>query len=293
MKLAAVVIAVLGVTCSALEETNQVRALKGGKSGGGGSWGGDKDKGGKSAGGKKGKSAKYTSSPAPTISLAPTLYKNSKAKGSEPEFVCPFEDEEEESTDDYYYYGKSSKGKRRVLKGGKSGSKSKGKSSESPFFLDSFPDGPGSSILIVPADDPTQCAQPSDLVIGGPVIMAECGFSDAEAFKVDRYGRLHASKWSLCIQGDGDDLILGSCDSCSALMEYDEETEFISPRERAKAVFTADNGVMTLQKPASRRLGGRGGGKFLLFFFQLFVIFLYVPGVPTASPAPTGSLAPV
>mmetsp|Transcript_8679 Transcript_8679/g.17772 ORF Transcript_8679/g.17772 Transcript_8679/m.17772 type:complete len:294 (-) Transcript_8679:332-1213(-) len=293
MKLSSIVIAALGVTCSALEETNQVRALKGGKSGGGsdgGSWGGDK--GGKSAGGKKGKSAKGTSSP--TISLAPTLYKNSKAKSSEPEFVCPFgDDEEDESTDDYYYYGKSSKGKRRVLKGGKSGSKSKGKSSESPFFLDSFPDGPGSSILIVPADDPTQCAQPSDLEIGGAVIMAECGFSDVEAFKVDRYGRLHASKWSLCIQGDGDDLILGSCDSCSALFEYDEETSFISPMEDSKVVFTAEDGAMTLQPPASRRLGRKGGGKFLFFFFQIFVIFLYVPGVPTASPAPTGSLAPV
>jgi len=291
MKFVAVVIAVLGVTCSALEETNQVRALKGGKSGGGsdgGSSGGDK--GGKSAGGKKGKSAKGTSSP--TISLAPTLYKNSKAKSSEPEFVCPFEDEEDESTDDYYY-GKSSKGKRRVLKGGKSGSKSKGKSSESLFFLDAFPDGPGSSILIVPADDPTQCAQPGDLAIGAAVIMAECGFSDLEAFKVDRYGRLHASKWSLCIQGDGDDLILGSCDSCAALFEYDEDTSFISPMEDSKVVFTAVDGAMTLQPPADRRLARKDGGKFLFFFFQLFVIMLYIPGVPTASPAPTGSLAPV
>lgn len=288
MKFVAVVIAVLGVTCSALEETNQVRALKGGKSGGGsdgGSSGGDK--GGKSAGGKKGKSAKGTSSP--TISLAPTLYKNSKAKSSEPEFVCPFgDDEEDESTDDYYY-GKSSKGKRRVLKGGKSGSKSKGKSSESLFFLDAFPDGPGSSVLIVPSDDPAQCAQPGDLVIGGAVIMAECGFSDLEAFKVDRYGRLHASKWSLCIQGDGDDLILGSCDSCAALFEYDEDTSFISPMEDSKVVFTAVDGAMTLQPP----LAGTGGRQILLTFFQLFEMLLFIPGVPTASPAPTGSLAPV
>jgi len=292
MKLSSIVTAALGVTCSALEETNQVRALKGGKSGGesdGGSWGGDK--GGKSAGGKKGKSAKGTSSP--TISLAPTLYKNSKAKSSEPEFVCPFgDDEEDESTDDYYY-GKSSKGKRRVLKGGKSGSKSKGKSSESLFFLDAFPDGPGSSVLIVPAEDGAQCAQPGDLVIGGAVIMAECGFSDLEAFKVDRYGRLHASKWSLCIQGDGDDLILGSCDSCAALFEYDEDTSFISPMEDSKVVFTAVDGAMTLQPPADRRLAGKGGRQILLSFFQLFVILLYIPGVPTASPAPTGSLAPV
>lgn len=283
MKLASVVISVLGVTCSALEETNQVRALKGGKAGG--------DKGGSSAGGKKGKSAKGTASP--TISLAPTLFKNSKAKSSEPEFVCPFEGDEAESTDDYYYYGKSSKGKRRMLKGGKSGSKSKGKSSESPFFLDAFPDGPGSSILIVPAEATDQCAQPGDLEVGGAVIMDECGFSDEEAFKVDRYGRLHSSQWSLCVQGDGGDLVLGPCDSCSALFQYDDEEQTISPMEDTGVVFTADDGAMTLQPFGSRRLAKKNGGKFLLLFFQMFVILLFIPDAPTASPAPTGSLAPV
>jgi len=282
MKLSSIVTAALGVTCSALEETNQVRALKGGKAGG--------DKGGNSAGGKKGKSAKGTASP--TVSLAPTLFKNSKAKSSEPEFVCPFEGDEAESTDDYYY-GKSSKGKRRMLKGGKSGSKSKGKSSESPFFLDAFPDGPGSSILIVPAEDPTMCSQPAELEAGGAVIMAECGFSEAEAFKVDRYGRLHSSKWSLCVQGVDGDLVLGPCDSCSALFQYDEEESTISPMEDTGVVFTADNGAMNLQPLASRRLAKNGGKQLILFFFQIFVILLFVPGAPTVSPAPTGSLAPV
>jgi len=284
MKLSSIVTAALGVTCSALEETNQVRALKGGKAGG--------DKGGNSAGGKKGKSAKGTASP--TVSLAPTLFKNSKAKSSEPEFVCPFEGDEAESTDDYYY-GKSSKGKRRMLKGGKSGSKSKGKSSESPFFLDAFPDGPGSSILIVPAEDPTMCSQPAELEAGGAVIMAECGFSEAEAFKVDRYGRLHSSKWSLCVQGVDGDLVLGPCDSCSALFQYDEEESTISPMEDTGVVFTAENGAMNLQPLARRRLAKNGGKQFnpILFFFQIFVIILFIPGAPTVSPAPTGSLVPV
>eukprot|EP00588_Corethron_pennatum_P009941 CAMPEP_0194266920 /NCGR_PEP_ID=MMETSP0169-20130528/1649_1 /TAXON_ID=218684 /ORGANISM="Corethron pennatum, Strain L29A3" /LENGTH=136 /DNA_ID=CAMNT_0039007697 /DNA_START=133 /DNA_END=539 /DNA_ORIENTATION=+ len=136
MKLSSVVIAILGVTCSALEETNQVRALKGkiGKGVRG-------EKGGKkttssNVGLKKGKAAKVTS----TVTLAPTVYKNSKSKSpkSSELFVCP------------------------LSKGGKSGSKSKGKSTKSPF-PDAFPDGPGSSIVISPADDTSLCVLPEEL----------------------------------------------------------------------------------------------------------------------------------
>lgn len=275
MKLSSVFIAALGVTCSALEETNQVRTLKGGK-------------GGKSAG----KSASKKSSSSPTVSLAPTLYmKSKKSKSSANDFVCPFGEEEVS-----YYSGKSgSKGKRRMLKGGKSGSKSKGKSSEVVGFPDAFPDGPGSSILIVPEDE-TLCMQAEEMAMGAALIMDTCEFSADESFKVDRFGRLHASTWSLCVQGDGGDLVLGPCDSCSSIMEYDEDAGFISPSEDTSVVFTAEDGAMNLQAPARRLSNGTEKRdlkkRFFVFFYQIFLIILFHPAAPTSSPAPTASLAP-
>merc|ERR1711957_601817 len=109
--------------------------------------------------------------------------------------------------------GKSSTGKRRMLKG-KSG---KGESSESS----------GSSLLIQPMDDMSLCVQPVALEAGAGLEGIACTYDDADAFRVDRYGRLHSSQWSLCVTGDAGALVLGSCDTCDAIFQYDPTSMMI------------------------------------------------------------------
>jgi len=121
--------------------------------------------------------------------------------------------------------------------------------------------------------------------------MGECTYAESDVFTVDRYGRLQSSEPGLCVQGDDGDLVLGSCDTCSALFQYDEEQQTISPMEDTSVVFTAEDGAMTLQPLASRRLAVEP--QFFGLLFQLFLIILFTGPPPTGSPAPTGSLVPL
>jgi len=282
---------------------------KGGKTGGGG------DKGGKTGGGA-GKSAKggstgkaggreavssaksyaktyYSKSAkgtaAPTSSLSPTMLvtePKGKSKGESVDLSwCPFGGSKGKSK------GKST-GKRRMLKG-KSGKGEYSESSDSSGSSDAdlsnaLGQEPGSSLLIQPSDDQSLCVQPVALEAGGSLEAIACTYEEADAFRVDRYGRLHTSQWSLCVTGVDGDLVLGSCDTCDAVFQYDATSMMISPYGDDSTVFTLKNGKMSLQEPVVERKG-----RFFFLIFQIFIIILFTGVPPTGSPAPTGSLVPL
>jgi len=239
------------------------------------------------------KSAKGTA--APTSSLAPTMLltePKGKSKGTSESVDlswCPFGGSSGSKSK-----GKSSTGKRRMLKG-KSG---KGESSESSGSSDSsgadlsnaLGQEPGSSLLIQPMDDMSLCVQPVALEAGAGLEGIACTYDDADAFRVDRYGRLHSSQWSLCVTGDAGALVLGSCDTCDAIFQYDPTSMMISPFADDSTVFSLKNGKMSLQEPAPPPARKE---RFFFALFQIFVIVLFTGVPPTGSPAPTGSLVPL
>merc|ERR1711957_1160940 len=239
------------------------------------------------------KSAKGTA--APTSSLEPTMLltePKGKSKGTSESVDlswCPSGGSSGSKSK-----GKSSTGKRRMLKG-KSG---KGESSESSGSSDSsgadlsnaLGQEPGSSLLIQPMDDMSLCVQPVALEAGAGLEGIACTYDDADAFRVDRYGRLHSSQWSLCVTGDAGALVLGSCDTCDAIFQYDPTSMMISPFADDSTVFSLKNGKMSLQEPAPPPARKE---RFFFALFQIFVIVLFTGVPPTGSPAPTGSLVPL
>eukprot|EP00588_Corethron_pennatum_P005184 CAMPEP_0194297842 /NCGR_PEP_ID=MMETSP0169-20130528/59832_1 /TAXON_ID=218684 /ORGANISM="Corethron pennatum, Strain L29A3" /LENGTH=404 /DNA_ID=CAMNT_0039047765 /DNA_START=176 /DNA_END=1390 /DNA_ORIENTATION=- len=271
---------------------------KGGKAGSGGKSGktGGGDKGGKAGRMEEVKSAKssyaktyYSKSAkataAPTSSLAPTMLATEpkgKSKGVDLSW-CPFGSSKGKSK------GKS-QGKRRMLKGKSSkGDVSYDSSGSSDADLsNALGQEPGSSLLIQPSDDPSLCVQPTELVSGEGLEAVTCTYDDADVFRVDRYGRLHSSQWSLCVTGVDGALVLGSCDTCDAVFAYDFTTMMISPYGDDSVVFTLKNGKMSLQEPVVARKG-----KFFFTIFQIFIIIVFTGVPPTTSPAPTGSLVPL
>lgn len=191
----------------------------------------------------------------------------------------------------------SSKGKSKGKSKGRRVLKSKGKSSdggsagaesEGADLSLALGQEPGSSLLISPAADMSLCVQPVELAEGAGLEGVACTFDDTDVFRVDRYGRLHSSQWSLCVTGVDGDLVLGSCDTCAAVFSYDEDTMMISPYGDDSTVFSLKNGKMSLMEPEEPV-----EGRFFFTIFQIFVIILFTGVPPTGSPAPTGSLVPL
>jgi len=187
----------------------------------------------------------------------------------------------------------------------KSKSKSKkGKAEDdggNPFsFLDGIHSFPASTkVVILSKVDPTKCLQPTSVEVGGELIVDECRFDDDSIFTIDKYGRLHTSKWGLCAVANADrtDIGIGACFDCGAVLTYDPETTIIRLYEDSTNVvsylgtdvFLAEEIV----RPTCISISSQPD------FFRLAGVlqtWLYVPIVdlklPTTSPYPSFSASP-
>eukprot|EP00588_Corethron_pennatum_P009165 CAMPEP_0194270352 /NCGR_PEP_ID=MMETSP0169-20130528/4341_1 /TAXON_ID=218684 /ORGANISM="Corethron pennatum, Strain L29A3" /LENGTH=554 /DNA_ID=CAMNT_0039012363 /DNA_START=127 /DNA_END=1791 /DNA_ORIENTATION=+ len=313
-------------TCSG--EKNVGRILKGGKGEGGGAKGGGGGGGAgsvgkaskgkqKSKGGKLAKSKSQKGSNSPTISLAPTMLPLCKSKGkskstsvplgkskgkssvnSESAVIpnwCPFDPElqnEPEATLEPVYSSKKSKKKSK---------KSSTVEDENPFsFLDGIQSFPaGTKVIILSKFDPTKCLQPTSVEAGAELIIDECRYDDDSIFTIDRYARLHTSKWGLCAVANADrtDVTVESCFDCGAVLNYDPETAVISLYENPSNVLSyTDTGtevflVEEIIEPTCRTI--QPDVRRLADVVQTWI---YVPIVelelPTDSPAPSSSMPP-
>jgi len=318
-------------TCSG--EKNVGRILKGGKGEGGGAKGGGGGGGAgsvgkaskgkqKSKGGKLAKSKSQKGSNSPTISLAPTMLPLCKSKGksqntsapggkskgkssassgdsesaSIPDW-CPFDPELQNAPEAPPEPVYSSKSKKKSKKS----SKAEGDDEGNPF---SFLEGiqgflAGTKVIILSKFDPTKCLQPTSVEAGAELTIDECRFDNDSIFTIDRYGRLHTSKWGQCMVANADrtDIGVEACFDCGAVLSYNPETSLIrlyedptnvvSYLETGTEVFLAAEIIeptcRTIQ-PDVRRLA------------DVVQTWIYVPIVelelPTDSPAPSSSMSP-
>jgi len=178
--------------------------------------------------------------------------------------------------------GSKSKGKGKMLKG-KSGKKSNSFSVDiSDQLSNNFGQTPGSNVVLTSAADPSKCIQPSSLTNGAVLEAVPCTYDTSDLFTVDRFGRLHTSKWSLCMIAVDTDLVIGHCGTCDAIFQFDETTQMLGLFEDPNKVVSLQDGELSLMPPLA-------GTRRLLpgIIYQKWTVLLFVGAPPSSSPAPT------
>jgi len=159
--------------------------------------------------------------------------------------------------------------------------KSKSSKGESKKDLsNNFGQKPGSAITLTSVSDPNSCIKPVEVSDGAHLTLQPCTYDyPNDTFVIDRFGRLHTSNWSLCVISIDLALVLGSCDSCSAVFGYDEETMMIFLFQEKTKVVTMENSKIFLTDKYDDEKTSR----------QLQTWYVMVIGAPTSSPAPTAA----
>jgi len=208
-----------------------------------------------------------------TLGKIQSKSKAAKSKSKKSDYWCPFRSNSSERMLDITFKKKS-----KLTFKSKS---SKGTSKKG--LIDSFGQKPGSAITITSVTDPTSCIKPVEVSDGAHLTLQPCTYDyPNDTFVIDRFGRLHTSDWSLCVISIDSALVLGSCDSCSAVFGYDEETMMMFLYEEETKVVTMEDSNIFLTDIYDDENTSR----------ELQTWYFMVIGSPTSSPAPTAAPFP-
>jgi len=208
-----------------------------------------------------------------TLGKIQSKSKAAKSKSKKSDYWCPFRSNSSERMLDITFKKKS-----KLTFKSKS---SKGTSKKG--LIDSFGQKPGSAITITSVSDPTSCIKPVEVSDGAHLTLQPCTYDyPNDTFVIDRFGRLHTSDWSLCVISIDLALVLGSCDSCSAVFGYDEETMMMFLYEEETKVVTMEDSNIFLTDIYDDENTSR----------ELQTWYFMVIGSPTSSPAPTAAPFP-